>query len=184
MGWEVVGHLPAAVRFSGPLGAFRALQARVPAELWPTRSTAGHAFDEWFALNPIEEFEAVDGALRTAWTSERVQWRYSLPELGHRLFEHRNTAVVFRLRRRGPALELVACGSFGDHSAAALDRTIGAAVRATRASYGLRLGSPAWARATVPLPGGGPVLTWRGVGQHTKPSPDQWALTMGDIELF
>jgi hypothetical protein len=35
-----------------------------------------------------------------------------------------------------------------------------------------------------PLPGGGPVLTWRALTESDAPSLEAWDLTMGDIELF
>ena len=184
MGWSQVGRLPAAVRLAGPGGAVRAARSRVPADLWPVASTAGTAFVDWIERRSDIAFAEPQHSLHTAWTIDRLAWRYSLPELGYRVLDHRNTSVVFRLRRRGAALELVVCGTFGDHTARAIDRAIGAAVSATGASYGLRLGPPAVARGVVPLPGGGPVLTWRGFGAGSMPALSDWALTMGDIELF
>ncbi len=36
----------------------------------------------------------------------------------------------------------------------------------------------------VGLPGGGPMLTWRAVNDHGFPPLANWALSLGDIELF
>ncbi len=184
MGWSEVGRLPAAVRLSGPGGAVRAARSRVPADLWPVASTAGTAFAEWLDRHPDIAPPEPRHSLQAAWTADRLAWRYSLPELGYRVLDHRDTSVVFRLRRRGAAMELVVCNAIGDQSPRAIDRAIGAAVSATGASYGLRLGPPALARGVVPLPGGGPILTWRGLGSDAMPSLADWDLTMGDIELF
>ena len=36
----------------------------------------------------------------------------------------------------------------------------------------------------VPLPGGGPRLTWRAVCDHGPPPLPNWDLCLGDLELF
>lgn len=36
----------------------------------------------------------------------------------------------------------------------------------------------------LPLPGGGPVLTWRAITDDEMPPLAAWDLTMGDVELF
>lgn len=184
MGWKEVGRLPAAVHLPGVGGALTAVRSRVPADLWPVASAAGRSASEWLTSNTDIVANHGEGGVRTSWTTERLEWRYSLPELGYRVFEHRDTAVVFRLRNRGSALEFVMCAAFGDSAPRAVDRAVAAAVRATGASYGLRLGHAAVGRGVVPLPGGGPVLTWRGLGDDEMPDIDIWRLTMGDIELF
>lgn len=184
MGWSQVGRLAAAVRFAGPTGAVAALRSRAPADLWPLETGAGVAYSEWAHQRSSVDRIAGDDGLRTNWTTDRLAWRYSLPELGYRTLDHRDTSLVFRLRRRRSAVELVACDAFGDVSPRAVDRAIRHAIDATGASYGLRLGDPAWGRAVVPLPGGGPVLAYRPCGATGGAVPSAWALTMGDIELF
>ncbi len=36
----------------------------------------------------------------------------------------------------------------------------------------------------MPLPGGGPILTWRGVCDLGPPPLPNWDLRLGDLELF
>jgi hypothetical protein len=36
----------------------------------------------------------------------------------------------------------------------------------------------------VPLPKQGPILTWRALAQLDAPAMADWALTLGDLELF
>lgn len=56
--------------------------------------------------------------------------------------------------------------------------------RAVDADYLLALGRQAPIRGLVPLPGQGPILTWRRVATEELEPPDDWALGLGDIELF
>ena len=36
----------------------------------------------------------------------------------------------------------------------------------------------------LPLPGGGPIFTWRELNHTQMPPLEDWELTMGDVELF
>ena len=47
MGWREVGHVPAAVRFTGPMGALAAVRSRVPAERWSQPLGVGETIEEW-----------------------------------------------------------------------------------------------------------------------------------------
>jgi len=184
MGWSEVGRLRASVRFAGPRGLAAAIRSRVPADLWSVSTSAGVPFAEWAKVNGEVRNHDQGPMYRTRWNADRLRWRFSQPDLDYRVFEHRGTALIFRLRRRGAATELVACEALGDRTPRSVDRAIGRAVTTTCASYGLRLGHPSLHRAMVPLPGGGPMLTWRGLGVQTRPAPEQWDLAMGDVELF
>jgi hypothetical protein len=50
------------------------------------------------------------------------------------------------------------------------------------ADYLLRLGTDR--DGLLPLPGQGPILTWRHVTETVAPALEDWSLTLGDIELF
>jgi hypothetical protein len=67
---------------------------------------------------------------------------------------------------------------------AGADRAMARVVRAAGADHAIRLGGARLLHGQVPLPGGGPVLTWRTVTRPGMPPLANWALTMGDIELF
>jgi hypothetical protein len=54
----------------------------------------------------------------------------------------------------------------------------------TGADYALRVGRPNAGGGFVPLPGQGPVLTWRALTDSKMPTLREWDLTLGDVELF
>ncbi len=57
--------------------------------------------------------------------------------------------------------------------------------RSTGADYVMAAGAPDLAARLVPAPRLGPILTWRQIAPDARaPALDDWALTMGDIELF
>ena len=121
-----------------------------------------------------------------------LAWRYNNPALGYRVLLHDSTPsagfAVFRLRRRGRAVEAVLCDLFvppGDLVAArALVRSI---ARGTDADYVIRIPDGVTRRGFVRLPRTGPVLAFRaldGLDTSMPPSLGEWALTMGDVELL
>ncbi|MEO6122953.1 MAG: GNAT family N-acetyltransferase, partial [Ilumatobacteraceae bacterium] len=185
MGWREVGAMPAAVRFSGPGGAVRAVRSRVPAERWSQDLDVGEPFIDWL------ERRGVDGRrrppidvreLRTHDDEEYLAWRFGTPLLGYRVVDDGDTAVVVRARRRGGATELAVVAGFGDDHD--IDRLAGKVAGRAGASYAIRIGAPRLLTGFAPLPGGGPVLTWRAVTRPGMPPLSNWALTLGDIELF
>ncbi|MFM7687332.1 MAG: GNAT family N-acetyltransferase, partial [Actinomycetota bacterium] len=186
MGWQVVGRLPAAVRPSGPVAAVRMLRSRVPAGHWATGLSIGQPIDAWLervgALPPPPS--AGPEVLATNLTPEFVRWRYGLPALGYGVLDAGDgAALVVRQRSRGPASELVMCGLLGMGTDAA-DRVAGSALRETRSNHALRIGGSDLRHGFVPLPGGGPVMTWRSLQAKAMPPLPNWLITMGDIELF
>ena len=64
------------------------------------------------------------------------------------------------------------------------DRLAGRALREAGADYVLRLGAPRPGAGFLPLPGAGPVMTWRAVTDAGMPPLSNWLLGLGDIELF
>jgi glycosyltransferase involved in cell wall biosynthesis/GNAT superfamily N-acetyltransferase len=185
MGWREVGHLPVAVRPLGPSGVLRMVRSKQSAEHWSQPLDVGVTFDEW-------------AASRTGWRGEPAlpirtlatntieafdRWRFGWPELHYRVVEAHGGAVVVRARHRGAALELVQVASFG-LSAAQSDQCLVRVAREVGADFVLRLGAPFVRAGFVPLPGGGPVLTWRELNSSGLPPLSNWRLTMGDVELF
>ena len=53
-----------------------------------------------------------------------------------------------------------------------------------RADYAIRLGGPSPQRGFLPVPGGGPLLTWKAIHERAMPPLPNWNLQMGDIALF
>lgn len=186
MGWRDIGALPAAVRFVGPSGVLSALSSRVPAELWSSPSEIGVAFDEWFGPDVAQPRRPESSReIATAWTPERLRWRFGGDLLGYRVIPGPiwGTGVVARERMRGSSRELVLLLAVGLDADEA-DDIVGRTVRDSGIAHVLRLGDAAPRRRFVPMPGGGPMLTWRPLECAAPPPLANWALTMGDVELF
>jgi GNAT superfamily N-acetyltransferase len=195
MGWQVVGRLSVSARPRSPEVLTRMARARTPADLWSTPTDAGldpvEAFGDTHALDSLVASQPPAGGLRTRRSVELLRWRYAgFPPLAYRVLLRGSRLddgfVVFRLRRRGRALEAVVgdvLAPEGDHRAAAA--LLRAVPRAANADYAIQLGGSVAGRAGyVPLPGQGPVLTWRALTESTPARRDAWQLTLGDVELF
>ncbi len=185
MGWREVGSLPAAVRFAGPSGALHALRSRVPAERWSQPLDVGEPFLDWLSRRGVdgrrEEPKDVR-EVRTRMDDDYLAWRFGTPLLGYRVIDEDAAAIVVRSRRRGKALELAVVAGFGE--ADAVDRLAGDTAGRANADYAIRIGAPRPLAGFVPLPQGGPVLTWRAVTNSGMPPLSNWALSLGDVELF
>jgi glycosyltransferase involved in cell wall biosynthesis/GNAT superfamily N-acetyltransferase len=185
MGWREVGRLPAAVRFSGPQGAVAALRSRVPADRWSESIDIGEDVLAWLdrAGPGDRREEPVDvRELRTNSSERYLRWRFGTDLLGYRVVDDGDAAIIVRARRRGASTELALVASFGPTTAA--DRLAARAARDVGAAYAIRLGQPQMSSGFVPLPSGGPMLTWRGLVDVGAPPLSNWALELGDIELF
>jgi hypothetical protein len=111
--------------------------------------------------------------------------------------------VIFRLRRRGRAIEAVLCDQFVPDAATG-DALVRSLARGTQADYVMRIPDGVTGRRFVRLPRTGPVLACRvldvredpddpaaapgaagnGLESFVPPPLDGWALTMGDVELL
>jgi GNAT superfamily N-acetyltransferase len=195
MGWVVLGHLPAAAALSGPGALPRLAKARVPAGKWSEPTTAGvpaaDALADEAAVTDLLASRPVPAGLTTRRTVPFLRWRYCEGPVAYRamLGDHPATGMVlFRLRRRGPALELVIddvlvpAGPDGRRTGR---RLVARARRESGADYAIRLGRGGTsAGGWIPVPGLGPILTWRALGQTSPPPMRSFDLQMGDVELF
>jgi hypothetical protein len=169
------------------------LRSRVPADRWSEPSAAGHPALDVVGDAGVRDLLASRPApvgLRTRRSVEYLRWRYGFEPLAYRAIapgdDPRRGLAVFRLRRRGAAVEAALCELLapGDDPAARrdLERTV---ARECGADYVIRLGHSAPASAFLRLPGQGPMLTWRAVcAPDVVPALDHWALQLGDVELF
>lgn len=194
MGWQVVERLPVAATPRSPLSLVRLARARTPADKWSAPTDAGVPVADVLADDDavaalLASARPDDGRLRTRRTPEFLAWRYGFPPLHYRAVVApggmTDGVVVFRLRRRGAALEAAVCeqivpvGAVG--TATALVRQL---LRETRADHAVQIGRARPSRGLLPVPGQGPTLVWRDVTEPTMPAAAQWALGLGDIELF
>lgn len=188
MGWREVGRIPATVGFVGPSGPLTAVRSRVPADRWSVPLEVGEPVSEWLDRGAADTAltrrppPADVRTVRTRMSEEFLRWRFATPLLGYRVVEAGTATIIVRARRRGQATELVVVARFG--SRAEGDRLAVRTAKAAGADYAIRLGGADPSTRTVPLPGGGPVLTWRAVNDQGMPPLSNWDLTMGDIELF
>jgi hypothetical protein len=185
MGWREVGRLPAAVRFSGPSGALAALRSRVPADRWSTDLDVGVPVLDWLSSGSPNGRIGLPPDVREIRTNvdhEFLAWRFGTPLLGYRVVEDGDSAVIVRARMRGTATELAVVAEFGEP--AATRRLAARNAREAGCSYAIRIGSADPMAGYVGLPGGGPMLTWRAVSDEGFPPLANWALSLGDIELF
>jgi hypothetical protein len=94
--------------------------------------------------------------------------------------------VLFRLRRRGSAVEAVVCDLLLPEPSPEIERSLLRAVaRSTAATYLIRLGRPIIAPGPfVRVPRIGPTLTCRRLDGAPVPPLRDWDLTLGDVELL
>jgi GNAT superfamily N-acetyltransferase len=186
MGWVIVGRLPVAVRFRSPISAAKAVRARVPADKWSLPCDGGSPAPE--AMGDDDELTYLIGQLpvdgiSTDLSPTFLRWRYGFGPLHYRAVRSPRGLALFRLRRRGPAVEAVVghvLAPQDDHA-----RLLRMIARASRADQVLQMTRrPRATAGFLPLPGGGPVLTWRAINDDRMPPLDAWRLTMGDVELF
>ena len=189
MGWSAVRHLPVGVLPSGPRALITMARSRTASELWSEPTEAG--LDARVALT---DDAVCDGllthapaiGLRTDRTREYVRWRTSFEPLRYRVLwrdpgDPAAGGVIFRVRKRGAGLEAVIAELLVPSARVGIG-LLRRVVAETGADYaiGLRTGPSA---GLLPLPGQGPLLTGRPLARAVPPAKD-WALTMGDIELF
>jgi hypothetical protein len=194
MGWSEVGRLATAVRPRGVRGVRRMLDAKAPADRWSIASDAGDDASGVLADASIEELVTSlprPRGLSTRRTSSFLRWRYGFDLLRYRAIAAGDDiaagVAIFRLRRRGSAVEAALCDVLVPEGAPGTARDLERAVaRASRADYVLRLDSRAISSTGfVRVPGQGPVLVTRTVNGAAAPlRPHDWELRLGDIELF
>ena len=194
MGWQLVERLPVAATVRSPLALVRLARARTPADKWSVPTDVGLPITEALADEAavralLAAARPADGRVRTRRTPAHLVWRYGFEPLHYRAVVGpgglADGVVVFRLRRRGPALEAAVCEQIvpaadGD-GAAALVRHV---LRETGADHAVQIGRARPRRGRLPVPGQGPTLVWRGVTETDMPPADRWDLALGDIELF
>lgn len=190
MGWSVARRLPIGL-LPRPTSLLKVARAAVPADLWSQPSTVGLDAAEAFTDIAVADAllrHAPRTGVRTKRSPQYLAWRTSLRPLHYRLLlasenDPAQGGLVFRLRRRGEALEAAVIEQLvPDRITGA--RLVGRLLKETGADYaiGLRTG-PSAGLIPVPLRGMGPLLTTRPLAS-APPAPSVWRLTLGDVELF
>ena len=188
MGWSVVGRLPLTVRPRSVAGIPALRRARVPAERWSLPSAVGLDAGPALADRSVAEALLAHGpqqGWRSDRTAEYLAWRFGLEPLYYRLLfvsgDPAEGGMVFRLRRRGPAVEAAVVEQLVPDRRSAR-RLVRRMLNETGADYaaGLHSSGP---EGLLRVPGQGPVLTARRLTAQ-PPALAGWSLTLGDVELF
>jgi len=187
MGWREVGRLPAS--FRPRVGSLpRLARARVPADHWSLPLDAGRPVEavlpELARLVGTEPSES--RRLTTHRSAAYLEWRFANHVVPYRSFidAESDLIIVVRLRRRGPIEEGVVGFVAGRDDAKSMANAVTRVQTATQADSMLLLGRPPLAAGYVPVPGGGPLLTWRALRTLPMPHLGDWSLSMSDVELF
>jgi GNAT superfamily N-acetyltransferase len=199
LGWSELGRVPVKVRLRSPLRLPLLLPAiarsRTAADKWGLPTTVG--LDPAGALADDDEVEALlrrcqpAGQWSTPLSVGYLRWRTGFDPLACRVQpiigpSLSSGLMVFRLRQRGglrqlSLLHLVAPAGSGG----ACRRAIGRLLADTGADVVLASGTGVgMSSALVPLPRGGPLLTWRPLAETDQPDISEVDLPLGALELF
>lgn len=199
MGWEVAGRVALRVRPGGVPGLTRMARARTPADLWSLECDAGVPATEVLADGGVSELLAaqpVSRGLRTHRTRAYLRWRYGFEPLHYRALvagDVRRGVVVFRLRRRGAAVEATVCELLvaRERRGALRRQLVRRVLQESGADYALCSAADGRGASLLPVPGQGPTLTWRPAATPprvlVRPGRSRggaWHLSLGDVELL
>jgi len=194
MGWKPVERLPVLVRPRSISSLLAVARARVPADKWSLPCEAGlsapAALSDRDGVESLLRARGATTGIRTRKSAAFLSWRYGFAPLAYRALltgeRLEDGVVIFRLRRRGAAVEAAICDTLlPDANRPRLVGALRDVVRKSGADYAVRIGGPKEARAGFfPLPGQGPTLVWRAVSDSAMPAADEWQLALGDVELF
>ena len=186
MGWQLVERLPVAATVRSPGSLVRLARARTPADKWSAPSSAGVPVAEVLAdagavealLAAARPDPAHDQRLRTARTPEFLAWRYGFAPLHYRAVVApggvADGVVVFRVRRRGAALEAAVCEQIvpvGDDRTAPCAGAAGAARDSGRPRRADRQGPAGPGAAARPRPGPHARVARRDRDRHAARRP-------------
>ena len=177
MGWVVLGRPTIQVSPRSPMTMVRMLRSRVGAEKWSEPLSVGQPVRE-----VASDLRDVDRGSRwsTPRTAEYLGWRYGFEPLHYRAVEVKGGACIFRVRRRGTLREVAICEWLSER---ADPRSVRRLVRAA-GDYAVGVGLSPAAHGVVPLPGQGPIVTWRALARADVPALSDLDFALGDLELF
>lgn len=204
MGWSEVAKMPMVLKVHRPARVLAAALARdlrsgaaVPPPTGSSLLPAATFFNDPGVDARIEQSERPSIGIRTSWSPDYLRWRYAQgPIPYHVLPGPDRAAVIVRLRARGRLTEAIVCdvlaGPTAERETTELLRSVPSACGADHAVAHTSALDPmhrSFTRAGFRrVPRAGMVLTAKPVadtGNATSPlEPDNWALGLGDLELF
>jgi GNAT superfamily N-acetyltransferase len=193
MGWRNLGRLPVAVRPARVRGLPALLRARVAASRWSLPSESGEpaaaVVEDAHAIARLLADQPVRPALLTRRTPEFLRWRYGFVPLHYRAQtlggSPEDGVAFYRLRQRGPAVEIVVADVIVPGAAAHLRRRLIREISSSATGdYLIRIDPrPLTRDGFVRIPGAGPVLVGREL-TGAPPPIGEWELNLGDVELL
>jgi len=193
MGWREVGRLRVGVIPTTAGWFSRAIRSRVPASRWSLSTNVGDSAAEALmdGCGVAAELGRGDDVargseLRTRRTLEFLRWRYAgFAPIGYRAYavpcDGGDGFVLFRLRRRGATTEAIIGDVVGPAPMATPRRSLARLGREAGADVVLGVRDGQLAKAFIPLPRMGPVLTTRTFADDGVP---RLHLVLGDVELM
>lgn len=191
MGWNEVGQVPVAVRVRSVTTVRNVAGAKAAASKWSEDVSAGEstvtAFADTAVLNRLANSVTTHG-ISTDRDTEFLRWRYRFEPLHYRVMpvgdRLQDGVVVFRVRRRGSALEATICDVLAP-SSRGVRSAVGRILKETGADYAIRTGGVrTMSTGFLPAPRLGPMLTWKPIVRTGTPGLNELDLTLGDVELF
>lgn len=184
MGWREVGRIPTRFAVTSAASLPRLARARTAATKWSEPCELGDTVED--AADELADLVASTpamGGLATDRTVEHLRWRYGFEPLRYRIVRLGDSAVILRVRRRGPAREAVLAEIFSPDRAGT--RRLLRHVRSRLdVDHLLTLAAPPHPAPWLPtIPRLGPRLTVRDLAGD-GPELDQFRFALGDIELF
>jgi predicted N-acetyltransferase YhbS len=175
MGWQEVGRAPACVRPLSLRSTANLVRNRVPASHWSEPIEFGQRVSG--LVDAIAADIPPSNRLRTRYTADFFRWRYAIDLLNYRAIATAQGTAIVRVRQRGTTREVViAHAPTGRAALATVRRTV-----APHADHLLAVGRlPGF----IPAPGFGPIVTTRDVASAAPRSVAEFALSLGDVELF
>lgn len=174
-GWVELGRVSIAARPTGLRGVLAMPSALGKASKWSEPLHTGTSVDLVHPVSLETERLSTDGS------AAFFHWRYASGPVAYRAVSDSGAGLVIRLRNRGKARELVIAHSWGTEVVVA--RLLKEALQASRASYAVGTTHAPGHSIMVPLPPIGPHLTVRSLASPA-PSMNEFALLLGDVELF
>ena len=196
MGWIDLGRPPVAM--APRIRSIPAVaMSRVAADLWSQPTEVGASATTLGDAAVAARLLAAAPAPGSSWQTDRspawLAWRFGLDALQYRVLRagdapggdrHGDAGAIFRLRRRGRAIEATISDVFAGN-AAARRFLVRAVLRATRADYAIVAGERAVdVTPSFSLPAFSPMVTWRSVNQQAEPALNDFRFAVGDLELF
>jgi GNAT superfamily N-acetyltransferase len=183
MGWHQLGRPSLSVVPWSPAAIVRMARGRDAADKWGLDAPVGDPAPAALAAADLDGLCAslpTTGGLSTPRTPGFLRWRYGFEPLGYRVVEVRGGLCVFRVRRRGGAREVSICDWLSPEPD---PRGVHRLVRRC-GDVGIGIGLGLRRHAALPVPGQGPIVTWRPLADAAVPALADLRFCLGDLELF